>query len=285
MTFQNTPAKPAKITIGEVAKGGLEGIANNLPEFFKTATAPAIIVALGTALPNIVGPDTGKISLGLLHLAAGLTALVAIVLATSFSVSWQRYLILGESPSAVYFGRGFWSYIGRSLLVAIGFFVITAATTAIIMLAGGARWITSYLQTHGINPSQFHDPAILARYGWPIIAMVCVSILPGCWWLMRQALYFTAGAVGDTNLSWGQAFHLMNGNVLAYVIGGFLDALPVYVPQLFLAFYIAKNGAQFPMFALVVLSIIAQFLAFGWAAVCASIWVRLYDRLVAGRRV
>ncbi len=248
-----------------VARSVLRRLHGDRHLFFRTVALPALLLATaGLAAGNL--SDRAP---RLVHQLRPLLEPAATVLALSFSVSWRRYLLLGEPPSLLYFRDPFWSYTVAVFLTGLVFVALIVALATRLDLPLGTPQDRS---TFHVLPSVDLSEA----GGNTVVVVLCC--LPPLWVVLRHAPYYTARALGDAGLTWTHASYLMRAYVFDYALAWMLAGAPFILAQAAVA-WLWIEAAQHGLLrgASLGFAFAQELLGFAWLAATSAVGTVFYQ--------
>ena len=275
MTFDTLPQPQHPLTIMGCVRASYAVLWQNRMLFLKTTWIPIILLSLSafvTPMPHFpvhgnLDPATAAAQAPQFGLASFAFGLAAWFLAVSYQVTWQRFLVLGDRPSAFYFKAPFWSYLGTMLL---------------LMLAFSGWLMLSYIPALIIGLAASHLAGTSSLI-YLLIPVILACIIPALIWFFHRILVYPGRALGNTTLTWKQSSLAMRGHTWTYFGAGFLAYLPFMILSILLMVLVLQTSTPFPAPLLYALQIIQQFFAFAGAVVGSCVLTYFYVALIDRR--
>jgi hypothetical protein len=185
----------------------------------------------------------------------------------SFSVSWRRFLLLRETPSAFYFHRPFWRYLGLTTVFYMGLLLALVMTALLIVFL---------LYLTGL-----HDHPLILRVVFTGTLIVALAVFVG--WIVRHILLFTAITVDNRGLTWRDAAEAMQGNVIRYCLVWAGTIAPVLFISNIIAYALAFSGLDLlSLPGIIAFSLVQSLVSVLQIGLGSSLGALIYDFLLRG---
>ena len=155
---------------------------------------------------------------------AAIAWLAGLKFLLSFSISWRRHLLLGETFDPFFFKAPFWRYLGLLLLT-----YVWVLPLVLLSLVPAGLLAVSHMRTAAIVA------AIVL--GLPAVAFVV-------WAIVRQVPFFTMLTLDPPRPGWRESTGAMRGTVTRYIATFVLAMLPIVALNFLLDLGLQRAGAD-----------------------------------------
>jgi hypothetical protein len=162
-------------------------------------------------------------------IGAAVAWLIGLKFLLSFSVSWRRHLLLGETFDPFFFKAPFWKYLGFLVLTYVWAIPVLLLSSVPALVFAASRSATTV------------DHSIADRV---LLVFVPFAAALTLWAIIRQVPYFNALTQDPPQPRWRDSVVAMRGMVWRYAAAWMLAMLPIAILDLLLDAGLKHFGAD-----------------------------------------